>query len=291
MPLIYALQWNVFFESIHINDAGKFSSDLASCLVAVVQRNTNIKEFAVTGSSVASKEFFSTLADSISANANSKLTILDFSSVAVDEKSASSLASILYCLPNGLSSLRMVDCSLSKKSASSILAALKKTPLKTSESESSSSLNVVHASKFSMSLVDSLVHLDLSQNALPAEAVLALSEYLAMPNHLKKLSLSQCSIPNTEVLFGALVRGCLQELQQLELDGNKFTISESVNVAFVCVHRYQAHILGSIFQIGSEFALVGLIAHQAIGSLSESSAKRPPRKLWQSGCHIETGCE
>ena len=239
IPLVYALQWNTHFESLHMHDMGKLSNDVFTGVCAVTLRNSSLKELAITGNTVVSKDFFGILVESIAANANSKLTALDFSGLAVDDKAASVLASIVYRMPTGLSVLRMSDCNLTKKGITTILSSLKKTPLKSADTNgSASSLNMAHTSKFSMPLVDTLTNLDMSQNAMPSEGILALSEFLAMPNHLKKLTLSHCSITNTEVIFGALVRGCLQDLQILELDGNKFTTTENISPSFVS--SYQA---------------------------------------------------
>jgi len=85
--------------------------------------------------------------------------------------------------------------------------------------------------------------LDVSNNTLGPEGIASLSDWLAQPNSLKKLNLANTtpaidghfppSFPSSihqptndyslfTAIFGALVRGCCQNLTHLDLSNNKF---------------------------------------------------------------------
>jgi hypothetical protein len=131
------------------------------------------------------------------------LTTLDLSLNVVEERGLAPLAAVLGHFPRGPRHLNLAHCLLTGRAVNGLAAALTANRL---------SLNA-------------LTYLNLAGNALRDE-VQSLLDFLAQPNVVSILDLSSTEVPS-ELLFGALVRGCTVHLSHLNLARNPFAARKS----------------------------------------------------------------
>ena len=160
--------------------------------------NTTLTSLSLTNCSTG-RDFTAQFMDALAGNEHSQLFDLDFSGTFMDDRGSQALNRLAakFTKGDGFSRLRLGECSLARKLTASFIVNLKGS-------------------------MGSLVELDLSKNVLTLDSELALREYLAGPNQLQSLKLSDCHIERLETLIGALSLGCLRSLQSLWLDGNSF---------------------------------------------------------------------
>ena len=148
-------------------------------------------------------DFFQRLAGAMTANQCCNLTSIDISLNFVEDKGMTPISTAISHFPRGLRHLNLSHCSLSGKAVNPLCQSLVTNKL---------SLN-------------SLTYLNLSGNTL-REDVTQLTNLLAQPNMISILDLSTTEIPS-ELLFSALVRGCVAHLSHLNLSRNPFLAKKS----------------------------------------------------------------
>ncbi|KFV04808.1 Leucine-rich repeat-containing protein 16A, partial [Tauraco erythrolophus] len=145
-------------------------------------------------------DFAQKLASALAHNPNSGLHTINLASNPLEDRGVSSLSIQFAKLPKGLKHLNLSKTSLSPKGVNSL-----------SQSLSANSL-----------IANTLVYLDLSGNALRGDDLSSLYNFLAQPNALVHLDLSntECAL---DMVCGALLRGCLQHLAVLSLSRTLFS--------------------------------------------------------------------
>ncbi|KAK3746399.1 hypothetical protein QZH41_018212, partial [Actinostola sp. cb2023] len=197
IPIIAVLEYNSWFNKL-ICKSFKLSSDACDVIYKVVKKSTTLEELVLDGVSLG-RDFFHKVGLALTSNPKTALHSFDFSNNAMEDRGLSHLTGS-FNKPQGLVSLSLVDNGLTVKGILSLVSSLKN-------------------SKYVQS---SLKRLNLSKNPLKAEGVTTLSDFLAQPNSLTHLDLSytDCAL---DLLFAALMRGCVQNLMHLNLAGNNFT--------------------------------------------------------------------
>ncbi|XP_064909053.1 F-actin-uncapping protein LRRC16A isoform X7 [Columba livia] len=159
-------------------------------------RELNLQDF----SHLDHRDFAQKLASALAHNPNSGLHTINLASNPLEDRGVSSLSIQFAKLPKGLKHLNLSKTSLSPKGVNSL-----------SQSLSANSL-----------IANTLVYLDLSGNALRGDDLSSLYNFLAQPNALVHLDLSntECAL---DMVCGALLRGCLQHLAVLSLSRTLFS--------------------------------------------------------------------
>ena len=198
--LLQALQYNSWFRTLV---AKEFSVDknMTQCIAEVLKTNIKIEELVLVKLGL-NKDGISLVADSLLANKLAAINTLNLSHNPLEDKGLQSLANWIGNLNRGLVKLNLNSCSGNKVGTQAICAALKKN---------------VH-------MTSTLLYFDISNNKLEADGSSALASFLASPNSLKYLLLSN-SNANMDILLSAIMRGC-NELVKIDLSLNKFTKKE-----------------------------------------------------------------
>uniref|UniRef100_UPI0040388C57 F-actin-uncapping protein LRRC16A n=1 Tax=Callospermophilus lateralis TaxID=76772 RepID=UPI0040388C57 len=146
------------------------------------------------------RDFAQKLASALAHNPNSGLHTVDLAGNPLEDRGVSSLSIQFAKLPKGLKHLNLSKTSLSPKGVNSLSQSLSANPLTAS----------------------TLTHLDLSGNALRGDDLSHMYNFLAQPNAIAHLDLSntECSV---DMVCGALLRGCLQYLAVLNLSRTVFS--------------------------------------------------------------------
>lgn len=213
IPVVDALSFNPWFNKV-VARGTKMNSRLASIFLSMIRRNHRLYSIVMEKNST-NFNFMQNFADAIarsSSEEGSKLVEVDISRNIIEERALTKLAEALGKLENGLSYLRLSNCGLNKRAGQIIVSNLQKIGDENSASR--------------LPISESLTFLDLSKNNIGADGLLAISELLASPNRIETCDLSSASMPNIEVLFGALVRGSCKSLKVLNLSDNRFGIDE-----------------------------------------------------------------
>ncbi|KAI3638430.1 hypothetical protein MIR68_003559 [Amoeboaphelidium protococcarum] len=205
LAILDALVFNGYYSRLVLTDIKFNSPDMAHALIHLLKWNQGLEEIVFGGSNQFPKEFLHQLSEAMKNCMHLQSVHLDDNSI--DEKYTALLGSDLHQLQRGAKGLSLANCQLSKKGTVSFLSNFTKS--------SSGGSNAV-------SLTDSLQYLNLSGNSLGSDGVFALNELLQVPNQLSFLNLTNCGIPNLEILFAALMRGCTFSLKELHLQGNRF---------------------------------------------------------------------
>ena len=148
-------------------------------------------------------DFFQKLATAMNSNLYCNLVTFDISLNFVEDKGLTSISHVVSHLPRGTKHLNLAHCNLSGKGVNPLA-------------------NALITNKLSL---NSLTYLNLAGNILKDE-VQSLVDFLAQPNVVSILDLSSTDVPS-EILFSALVRGCVQQLSHLNLARNPFLTKKS----------------------------------------------------------------
>ncbi|XP_031561973.1 F-actin-uncapping protein LRRC16A-like isoform X3 [Actinia tenebrosa] len=197
IPIISVLEYNSWFTKL-VCRSFKLNSDVGEIIIRIIKKSTTLEELVLDGVSLG-KEYFQKVALALTSNPKTALNTFDFPNNAMEDRGLSHLTGVLNKL-QCIVSLSLNDNNLTGKSVQSLGNALK-------------------ANKHAQ---NTLKRLNLSKNPLKPEGITALSEFLAQPNALTHLDLSYTDI-SLDLLFGALMRGCVQNLMHLNLAGNNFT--------------------------------------------------------------------
>uniref|UniRef100_A0A803VBN4 Capping protein regulator and myosin 1 linker 1 n=1 Tax=Ficedula albicollis TaxID=59894 RepID=A0A803VBN4_FICAL len=198
IPIVAALEYNQWFTKLSSKDL-KLSTDLCEQILRVVSRSSRLEELVLENAGLRT-DFAQKLASALAHNPNSGLHTINLASNPLEDRGVSSLSIQFAKLPKGLKHLNLSKTSLSPKGVNSL-----------SQSLSANSL-----------IATTLVYLDLSGNALRGDDLSSLYNFLAQPNALVHLDLSntECAL---DMVCGALLRGCLQHLAVLSLSRTLFS--------------------------------------------------------------------
>ncbi|XP_076186238.1 F-actin-uncapping protein LRRC16A isoform X3 [Aptenodytes patagonicus] len=198
IPIVAALEYNQWFTKLSSKDL-KLSTDVCEQILRVVSRSNRLEELVLENAGLRT-DFAQKLAGALAHNPNSGLHTINLASNPLEDRGVSSLSIQFAKLPKGLKHLNLSKTSLSPKGVNSL-----------SQSLSANSL-----------ITNTLVYLDLSGNALRGDDLSSLYNFLAQPNALVHLDLSntECAL---DMVCGALLRGCLQHLAVLSLSRTLFS--------------------------------------------------------------------
>uniref|UniRef100_K7D9R1 Leucine rich repeat containing 16A n=1 Tax=Pan troglodytes TaxID=9598 RepID=K7D9R1_PANTR len=198
IPIIAALEYNQWFTKLSSKDL-KLSTDVCEQILRVVSRSNRLEELVLENAGLRT-DFAQKLASALAHNPNSGLHTINLAGNPLEDRGVSSLSIQFAKLPKGLKHLNLSKTSLSPKGVNSLFQSLSANPLTAS----------------------TLVHLDLSGNVLRGDDLSHMYNFLAQPNAIVHLDLSntECSL---DMVCGALLRGCLQYLAVLNLSRTVFS--------------------------------------------------------------------
>ncbi|PNJ15761.1 CARMIL1 isoform 3 [Pongo abelii] len=198
IPIIAALEYNQWFTKLSSKDL-KLSTDVCEQILRVVSRSNRLEELVLENAGLRT-DFAQKLASALAHNPNSGLHTINLAGNPLEDRGVSSLSIQFAKLPKGLKHLNLSKTSLSPKGVNSLSQSLSANPLTAS----------------------ALVHLDLSGNVLRGDDLSHMYNFLAQPNAIAHLDLSntECSL---DTVCGALLRGCLQYLAVLNLSRTVFS--------------------------------------------------------------------
>uniref|UniRef100_A0A2K5D491 Capping protein regulator and myosin 1 linker 1 n=1 Tax=Aotus nancymaae TaxID=37293 RepID=A0A2K5D491_AOTNA len=189
IPIIAALEYNQWFTKLSSKDLKLVSNQ--TCGRCCLNKMHSL---------VCTLDFAQKLASALAHNPNSGLHTINLAGNPLEDRGVSSLSIQFAKLPKGLKHLNLSKTSLSPKGVNSLSQSLSANPLTAS----------------------TLVHLDLSGNVLRGDDLSHMYNFLAQPNAIAHLDLSntECSL---DMVCGALLRGCLQYLAVLNLSRTVFS--------------------------------------------------------------------
>ncbi|XP_052584964.1 F-actin-uncapping protein LRRC16A isoform X6 [Peromyscus californicus insignis] len=198
IPIIAALEYNQWFTKLSSKDL-KLSTDVCEQILRVVSRSNRLEELVLENAGLRT-DFAQKLASALAHNPNSGLHTINLAGNPLEDRGVSSLSIQFAKLPKGLKHLNLSKTSLSPKGVNSLCQSLSANPLTAS----------------------TLTHLDLSGNALRGDDLSHMYNFLAQPNTIVHLDLSntECSL---DMVCSALLRGCLQCLAVLNLSRSVFS--------------------------------------------------------------------
>uniref|UniRef100_A0A8C8ZK69 Capping protein regulator and myosin 1 linker 1 n=1 Tax=Prolemur simus TaxID=1328070 RepID=A0A8C8ZK69_PROSS len=198
IPIIAALEYNQWFTKLSSKDL-KLSTDVCEQILRVVSRSNRLEELVLENAGLRT-DFAQKLASALAHNPNSGLHTINLAGNPLEDRGVSSLSIQFAKLSKGLKHLNLSKTSLSPKGVNSLSQSLSANPLTAS----------------------TLVHLDLSGNVLRGDDLSHMYNFLAQPNAIAHLDLSntECSL---DMVCGALLRGCLQYLAVLNLSKTVFS--------------------------------------------------------------------
>uniref|UniRef100_A0A8C4VR29 Capping protein regulator and myosin 1 linker 1 n=1 Tax=Gopherus evgoodei TaxID=1825980 RepID=A0A8C4VR29_9SAUR len=198
IPIVAALEYNQWFTKLSSKDL-KLSTDVCEQILRVVSRSNRLEELVLENAGLRT-DFAQKLANALSHNLNSGLHTINLASNPLEDRGVSSLSIQFAKLPKGLKHLNLSKTSLSPKGVNSL-----------SQSLSANQL-----------IANTLTYLDLSGNVLRGDDLASLYNFLAQPNAIVHLDLSntECAL---DMVCGALLRGCLQHLAVLSLSRTVFS--------------------------------------------------------------------
>ncbi|KAM5202524.1 F-actin-uncapping protein LRRC16A isoform 1-T1 [Hipposideros larvatus] len=198
IPIIAALEYNQWFTKLSSKDL-KLCTDVCEQILRVVNRSSRLEELVLENAGLRI-EFAQKLASALSHNPSSGLHTINLAGNALEDRGVSSLSIQFAKLPKGLKHLNLSKTSLSPKGVNSLSQSLSANPL----------------------TATTLIHLDLSGNILRGDDLSYMYNFLAQPNAIAHLDLSntECSL---DMVCGALLRGCLQHLAVLNLSRTVFS--------------------------------------------------------------------
>ncbi|XP_069814012.1 F-actin-uncapping protein LRRC16A [Dendropsophus ebraccatus] len=197
IPIVAALEYNLWFTKLSSKDL-KLSNDVCDQILRVVSRSSRLEELVLENAGLRI-DFAQKLSNALACNPNSGLHTINLANNPLEDRGVSFLSTQFAKLPKGLIHLNLSKTSISPKGVNSLSQSLSATQL----------------------IASTLTHLDLSGNLLRGDDLSCLYTFLATPNAIKYLDLSntECS---ADAVCGALLRGCLQHLTTLNLSKTFF---------------------------------------------------------------------
>ncbi|XP_074644315.1 F-actin-uncapping protein LRRC16A-like isoform X2 [Tubulanus polymorphus] len=198
VPVIAALRFNKWFTKFNATNT-KLNLAAMNEVNKVMKSNTVLEELHLAGVGL-KWEFVHKLSMALLSNSETPLHTIDFSDNNIEDRGIIHLTNPLSKLTKGLVSINFARCGLTAKGINRLADSL--------------AMNKYVAS--------TLTKLDLSGNSLKMEELTSLCNFLAKPNTLRHIDLSETECP-LDMVCGALLRGCTQNLSHLNLGGNVFT--------------------------------------------------------------------
>ncbi|KAG8442306.1 hypothetical protein GDO86_011195 [Hymenochirus boettgeri] len=192
IPIVAALEYNQWFTKLSSKDL-KLSTDVCDQILRVVSRSSRLEELVLENAGLR-LDFAQKLSNALAHNPNSGLHTINLASNPLEDRGVSYLSIPFAKLPKGLKHLNLSRTSLSPKGVNSLSQSLSATQV----------------------IASTLAHLDLSGNVLRGDEPSYLYNFLAQPNAIKYLDLSNtdCAV---DMVCAALLRGGLQHLAVLNL--------------------------------------------------------------------------
>uniref|UniRef100_A0A8P0NW17 Capping protein regulator and myosin 1 linker 1 n=1 Tax=Canis lupus familiaris TaxID=9615 RepID=A0A8P0NW17_CANLF len=211
IPIIAALEYNQWFTKLSSKDL-KLSTDVCEQILRVVSRSNRLEELVLENAGLRT-DFAQKLASALAHNPNSGLHTINLAGNPLEDRGVSSLSIQFAKLPKGLKHLNLSKTSLSPKGVNSLSQSLSANPL----------------------TATTLTHLDLSGNVLRGDDLSYMYSFLAQPNAIAHLDLSntECSL---DMVCAALLRGCLQYLAVLNLSRAVFS-HRALLLGLACNHN------------------------------------------------------
>eukprot|EP01133_Synstelium_polycarpum_P015678 gene15678-18632_t len=198
--LLGALRWNTYFKSFVFNGC-PLGKDQLTSLAETLKSNSTVEELNMSNVGVKG-DLLPIIAMTLQSNKNIALNTIDLSNNPFEDKGMAAFANFLAASPRGVASLDFSNSAMGKAGITALANSLKK----------------------NVRMPASLTHLNLSNNKMEADGSASLSSFLANPNALRTLNISN-TIPTMDTIVGALVRGC-QELRHLDISDNRLTKKE-----------------------------------------------------------------
>lgn len=204
VPIISALCYNAWFTKFRASNV-KLASEALEQVLQMMKRSVSLEELYLDNTGI-KWEFAHKLSMTLIANPNSPLNSLDLSNNLIEDKGVGQLCGPLAKLHKGLSYLNLAHTGITAKGVNTL----------------------AHALSLNRSMPSNLTYLNLSDNVFKDD-INNLYNYLAQPNSLVHLDLSgtECAL---ETVFGALLRGCTQKLEVLNLSRNVYSSKKSKEV-------------------------------------------------------------
>lgn len=197
VAIIAVLEFNQWFTKLSTKDC-KLSADVCEEILRVVSRSSRLEELVLDNAGLKT-DFAQKFAAALANNPSSGLTTINLANNPLEDRGISSLGAQFAKLQTGLRHLNFSKTSLSPKGVNSLCQSLSANP----------------------SIPSSLVHLDLSGNILRGDDMQHFYHFLAQPNSLATLDLSNtdCSL---DQVCAALLRGSVQHLSVLNVSKSVF---------------------------------------------------------------------
>eukprot|EP01132_Coremiostelium_polycephalum_P009748 gene9748-11973_t len=198
--ILSSLKYNTYFKSFVFN-GNQLGKDQLTGLAETLKTNSTVEDLSLNNVG-AKGDTLPIIATTLSVNKNIALTSIDLSNNPFEDKGLVAFSSFVGSSPRGIASLDVSNTSSGKVGIAALANALKK----------------------NVKMPSTLSYLNLANNKMEADGSAALSQFLANPNALRTLNISN-TFPTMETIVGALVRGCL-ELRHLDLSDNKLQKKE-----------------------------------------------------------------
>ncbi|CAL8289179.1 unnamed protein product [Merluccius merluccius] len=270
VAIIAVLEFNQWFTKLSTKDY-KLSADVCEQILRVVSRSTRLEELVLDNAGLKT-DFAQKLAAALAHHPNSGLTSINLSNNPLEDRGIISLGAQFAKLRIGLKHLNFSKTSLSPKGVNSLCQSLSANP----------------------SIPSSLVHLDLSGNVLRGDEMQHFYHFLAQPNSLVTLDLSNTDCALDQVC-SALLRGTLQHLAVLNMSKSIFPHRKGKEVPPSFKHFFSSALsLSSINLSGTKLppeALKALLLGLASNpNLKEVSLDLSCCELRSGGSQILEGC-
>uniref|UniRef100_A0A6I8SNK6 Capping protein regulator and myosin 1 linker 1 n=1 Tax=Xenopus tropicalis TaxID=8364 RepID=A0A6I8SNK6_XENTR len=270
IPIVAALEYNQWFTKLSTKDL-KLSADVCEQILRVVSKSSRLEELVLENAGLRI-DFAQKLSSALAHNPNSGLHTINLASNPLEDRGVHCLSIPFAKLPKGLKHLNLSRTSLSPKGVNSL----------------SQSLSA------NQTIASSLTHLDLSGNVLRGDDLSYLYNFLAQPNAIVYLDLSntECAI---DMVCAALLRGGLQHLAMLNLSRTVFShrkgkeISPSIK-QFFSSSLALTHINLSGTKLSSEPLKALLLGLACNPNLKEVSLDLSNCELRSAGAQVLEGC-
>ncbi|XP_062254942.1 F-actin-uncapping protein LRRC16A-like [Platichthys flesus] len=262
VAIIAVLEFNQWFTKLSTKDY-KLSADVCEQIFRVVSRSSRLEELVLDNAGLKT-DFAQKLAAALAHNPSSGLTTINLANNPLEDRGISSLGAQFAKLRTGLKHLNFSKTSLSAKGVNSLCQSLSANP----------------------SISSSLVHLDLSGNILRGDDMQLFCHFLAQPNSLVTLDLSNtdCSL---DQVCSALLRGSVQHLSVLNVSKSVFPHRKGKEVPPSFKHFFSSALtLSSINVSGTKLPPEALKAF-LLGLASNPSLKDVSVDL--SCCELRSG--
>lgn len=197
IPILSALMYNSWFKKLTAKDI-KLAVEATKEVINVIKKSSFLEQLVLNNAGFKS-DFGRDVTVALQSNTSSALVLLDLSNNHLDDRGVKFLCPALAKLQNGLVELSLANTGVTAEGVSALGKALSENNF----------------------FPTSLMRLNLSGNPLKDGNIENLLNFLAQPNHVTHLDLSDCGIA-LDTIFSALFRGCVN-LTHVNFSGNVYT--------------------------------------------------------------------